>query len=117
MAAVVALDQLPRSGLSYQFEGHLYAPETPVSFYMVDAGPGEGPGPHTHPYQEVLIVLEGEGEFIAGEETLTLGAGQVLIVGANEVHGFKNVGSGRLRQLDIHCRGAMEQHTLPPAPG
>lgn len=117
MAVVVALDQLPNNGRSYQFEGHLYAPDTPVSFYMVDAGPGEGPGPHTHPYPEVLIVLEGEGEFIAGEDTLTLGAGQILIVGANEVHGFKNVGSGSLRQLDIHCQAQMEQHNLTPASG
>lgn len=115
MAVVVDREQLPHSGLSCQFEGHLWAPGTPVSFYWLEADPGQGPGPHTHPYPEVLIVLEGEADVIAGDETIRASTGDIIVVAANEVHGFKNVGTGKLRQVDIHCSDTMVQHNLPAA--
>ena len=113
MAIVLDRAQLPHRGLSHQFEGRLWAPGTPVSFYWLEADPGQGPGPHTHPYPEILIVLEGEADVITGDTTVRVSTGQIVVVAANEVHGFKNVGAGKLRQLDIHCAETMVQHDLP----
>jgi mannose-6-phosphate isomerase-like protein (cupin superfamily) len=69
---------------------------------FVDAPPGRGPSPHTHPYEEVLIVLEGEATVTVGDEEVVARAGDVVIVPADTPHAFTNTGDGPLRQIDIH---------------
>lgn len=73
-----------------------------VCVIFVDAPPGRGPSAHTHPYEEILIILEGEATFeISGDEFLAV-AGDVAIVPPDTPHAFKNTGAGPLRQIDIH---------------
>jgi len=73
-----------------------------VCIIFVDAPPGRGPGPHTHPYEEILIITEGEATFDVSGDELVARAGDVLIVPPDTPHAFKNTGAGRLRQIDIH---------------
>jgi mannose-6-phosphate isomerase-like protein (cupin superfamily) len=49
------------------------------------------------------VVQEGSVRFIAGEEVVEAGGGQVVVVPAGVPHRFVNSGSGRLRQIDIHA--------------
>ena len=73
-----------------------------VCIIFVDAPPSRGPGPHTHPYEEILIITEGEATFDVSGDELVARAGDVLIVAPDTPHAFKNTGAGRLRQIDIH---------------
>jgi mannose-6-phosphate isomerase-like protein (cupin superfamily) len=73
-----------------------------VCIIFVDVDPGYGPSLHRHPYEEIFITLEGSATFVAGDEQLEAGEGDVVIVSANTPHSFTNAGQGKLRQIDIH---------------
>lgn len=99
---IVAMNALPSSGWSSDFEGALYG-GAPVSIIFVDVPPGGGPRLHRHPYMEIFIVHEGMASFTVGDATYEVGAGQIVIGPADVPHAFVNTGVGPLRQTDIHC--------------
>jgi quercetin dioxygenase-like cupin family protein len=58
--------------------------------------------PHTHPdHTDSFLVLEGEVEFTAGDETVVLGPGGFISSPAGVRHGFRSAG-GRARVLNFH---------------
>jgi quercetin dioxygenase-like cupin family protein len=59
--------------------------------------PGAHVGAHTDSSEEFLIVLEGSGEGIVGDEVARVEAGQVIVVPAMVRHDVTNVGTGPLR--------------------
>jgi quercetin dioxygenase-like cupin family protein len=61
--------------------------------------PGAHVGRHSDSAEELLLILEGEGEATVGDETALAGAGAILTVPAMEPHDIRNVGSGPLRVL------------------
>lgn len=64
----------------------------------------QGPEPHTHDdHVDSFYVLDGEAEFLLGEETLQLGPGSFVAAPPNVVHTFGNPSSGRTRLLNIHA--------------
>ena len=64
----------------------------------------EGVDPHTHAdHTDSFYVLEGEAEFTVGEERLRAGPGSFVAAAAGTVHGFRNVGGGELRLLNVHA--------------
>ncbi len=98
---VVRTDALPFTTIANELMGHEHGSELTV--LVVEAAPGKGPGLHTHPYEEILVVLEGEATFDLGGETRIVRAGEIVIVPAGRPHGFVNSGAGPLRQIDIHA--------------
>ncbi|HZR94095.1 MAG TPA: cupin domain-containing protein [Gaiellaceae bacterium] len=63
----------------------------------------EGVDPHTHADQtDTFYVLEGEGEFLVGDEWKRLGPGSYVAAPPGVVHGFRNAGDGELKLLNIH---------------
>lgn len=74
-----------------------------ISYFYVDAAPGEGPGLHRHPYPETWVVLEGEVSITIGEERFVATAGDTATVGTGVWHGFTASGATRLRILCIHA--------------
>ena len=61
--------------------------------------PGAHVGVHTDSAEEFLIVVEGRGEGLVGEETAPVEAGQVVVVPAMVRHDMTNTGDGVLRVL------------------
>jgi len=112
MTHLVNKDDLPHSKIAHRFEGHRYG-DVDASFFLVDSPPGGGAVLHTHPYQEVFITLEGNATFTVGDETIEVGAGQVVVAPAGVPHKFVNSGSGPLRQVDIHPSGRIQQVNIP----
>ena len=98
---VVKQDELPLSNIARELVGADHG-GLGACIIFVDAPPGRGPSPHTHPYEEVLIVLDGEATVMAGERELVARSGDVVIVPADTPHAFTNTGDGPLRQIDIH---------------
>jgi mannose-6-phosphate isomerase-like protein (cupin superfamily) len=64
----------------------------------------EGVEAHSHSdHVDSFYVLEGEAEFLMGEETVRVGAGSYVAAPIGVVHGFRNVGDGELRMLNVHA--------------
>lgn len=59
--------------------------------------PGQSDRVHTHPDQDKFyVVLEGEGEFTVGGESLCAGPGRTVLAPAGVTHGVANRGAQRL---------------------
>ncbi|WP_043498402.1 cupin domain-containing protein [Georgenia sp. SUBG003] len=83
-----------------------------VSFFWVDAAPGEGPPLHRHPYPETWAVLAGTGEASIDGEGVALREGDVVVVGAGSAHRFRGTGEGRLRMMCMHASPRIVEEQL-----
>ena len=64
----------------------------------------EGVELHSHQdHVDSFYVLEGEAEFVLGDETVRVGPGSYVAAPVGAVHGFRNVGDGELRMLNVHA--------------
>jgi quercetin dioxygenase-like cupin family protein len=72
--------------------------------------PGQHHGRHTDSAEEVVLVLDGEAEVVAGEERMRLEAGELALVPALVPHDISNVGSGRLRVVGFFSSAAVVSH-------
>ena len=80
--------------------------------------PGTHLGRHTDSAEELLLVLEGEGEATVGDETAQASEGVVVTVPAMESHDIRNVGSGPLRVLGFFSASTVvATFDEPAAPG
>ena len=62
--------------------------------------------PHTHPnHADSFLVLDGEVEFTAGEDTVVLGPGSFITAPPGARHGFRSAG-GSARVLNFHTPGS-----------
>ena len=100
----------PSPGGTVKFEGESYG--SGVSFFLVNNEPGMGPGLHKHPYSETWIVRAGKGLFTADGQDLEAGPGDILVVGPETPHKFKNIGTERLDVICIHASPRMIQVEL-----
>jgi quercetin dioxygenase-like cupin family protein len=82
--------------------------------------PGGGPPPHIHTREdETFYVLEGEIEFLLGEETITAGPGDFVNVPRGTVHRFENTGSATAKLVLTFTPAGIErwfEETLERAP-
>jgi mannose-6-phosphate isomerase-like protein (cupin superfamily) len=63
-----------------------------------------GVDPHTHEdHVDSFYILEGEAEFLIGEEVVRATPGTFVAAPAGLVHGFKSVGDVDLRILNVHA--------------
>jgi mannose-6-phosphate isomerase-like protein (cupin superfamily) len=63
----------------------------------------EGVDPHRHmDHVDSFYVLEGEVEFVIEGETFRAGPGTYVAAPVGVEHGFRNVGDGELRMLNVH---------------
>jgi mannose-6-phosphate isomerase-like protein (cupin superfamily) len=98
------------SGGTLAFEGEPHG--SGVSFFLVENEPGAGPDLHRHPYSETWIVRSGKALFTADGSEMEAGPGDILVVGPQTPHKFKNVGSERLDIVCIHASPRMIQEDL-----
>jgi quercetin dioxygenase-like cupin family protein len=98
-ARVIRVEDLPGSESSEVFHGHDHGAH--VSFFLSHVNAGEGPGLHRHPYEEIFIVQGGEVTFVVGDETIEVGAGDILIVPPGIPHKFVVNTEGH-RSVNIH---------------
>jgi mannose-6-phosphate isomerase-like protein (cupin superfamily) len=106
---------LPLIGSSYNFVGADHE-NVGISVYLLEAQPGRGAPLHQHEYDEVVLIQVGHSRFVVGEETREAVAGDILVVKAHTPHGFVNIGSGVLKQVDIHVSPRFGQVNLDPTP-
>jgi quercetin dioxygenase-like cupin family protein len=107
----VRQDDLPLIGSSHNFVGADNG-DVGISVFLLNALPGRGPGPHRHPYDEVQFIREGRGRYTVNGEEFEAGAGDILVIKAGEVHGFKCIGDSPLVQVDVHLSPRFIQENL-----
>jgi len=67
----------------------------PIELHMTELGPGQAPHPpHKHVHEELLMLQTGSLEVTISGQTKQVGAGSIVYVASNELHGWKNPGSG-----------------------
>ena len=70
------------------------------------------PAPHRHPYDEIQFIREGRGVWTVSGQTFEGNAGDIFVIKAGEIHGFKVVGDSPLVQLDVHLSPRFIQENL-----
>lgn len=99
------------------------------SLYEQTVPPQLGPPPHIHHREsEAFYVLEGEFEFLKGDQAIQASSGSFVYVPKGVLHTFRNVGEASARFLAITTPGGLhekllgeigqpaESESLPPAP-
>ncbi len=72
-----------------------------------------GPPPHLHRQEdEALYVLEGEVEFLLGEESIPAGAGSCVYAPQGILHTWRNVGASPSKMLAVITPGGLERFFL-----
>ena len=74
--------------------------EPHLQIFVVDGIRSAGRPPHTHPWDEVVVVLDGELELQTGNEIHLVVRGAVGVAPAESIHGFRTV-SATSRYLTI----------------
>jgi quercetin dioxygenase-like cupin family protein len=107
----VRQQDLPFVGSSHQFVGADQG-DVNVSVFLLNAQPGRGPGPHRHPYDEIQFIREGRGAYVVDGKEFEAGAGDILVIKAGEIHGFRCIGEAPLVQVDVHLSPRFIQENL-----
>ena len=71
-----------------------------VTQFVGSIPPGRAPD-HFHEYEEVLVILRGEGRMWAGETQTPVAAGSCIYLPRRQVHCVENTGAGELRLLGV----------------
>jgi quercetin dioxygenase-like cupin family protein len=69
------------------------------SMRQFELAPGGHTPRHAHAHEHEVFVLEGAGVVLAGDREHPLRAGTAVFVAPNEVHQFRNTGTGPLKFL------------------
>lgn len=77
------------------------APNSSMRHFVV--APGGHTPHHKHDYEHEVVVLEGEADVQYGPQVQRVRAGDVLYIAPNQMHQFRNAGTGPMRFL---CPGA-----------
>ena len=93
-------DQLPVTTNGKNKRLSMFAAKTHTGFKMKshssDIAPGEvNHPPHRHLREEMILVREGTVELTVAGTPYRLGPGDVGVIGSNELHNAKNVGTTR----------------------
>ena len=110
------LDSTIRVRVAFPHSSAVGTASTATVYFELE--PGAHLGRHTDSAEELLLVLEGQGEAIVGDEPASVRAGMIVTVPALEPHDIRNVGSGTLRVLGFFSASTVvATFDEPAAPG
>ena len=74
-----------------------------ISSHQTDVAPGEvNHPPHQHLREEMMLIREGTIELTVAGKAYRLGPGDVGVIGSNELHNAKNVGTTRAHYFIVN---------------
>jgi mannose-6-phosphate isomerase-like protein (cupin superfamily) len=105
-------DKDHRVNVEFPVSAETGAAETAVVYFEID--PGYKLATHTDSAEEVLYIVEGQGEAHVGDETAHVTAGDLAVVPALAPHGIRNTGDTRLKVVGFFREA--EVHSVFPEP-
>lgn len=93
-------DELPVTANGQNRQRRMFTAKTHTGFkiesHSSDIAPGEvNHPPHQHLREEMMLIREGLMELTIAGKPYRLGPGDVGVIGSNEMHNARNVGTGR----------------------
>jgi len=93
-------DELPVTSNGQNRQRRMFTAKTHTGFkiesHQSDIAPGEvNHPPHRHLREEMMLIREGVMELMIAGTPYRLGPGDVGVIGSNELHNAKNVGTAR----------------------
>ena len=100
-------NELPVTTNGKNKQRRLFTAKTHTGFKMEshqsDIAPGEvNHPPHQHLREEMMLVREGLMELTISGKPYRLGPGDVGVIGSNEIHNAKNVGTARAQYFIVN---------------
>jgi mannose-6-phosphate isomerase-like protein (cupin superfamily) len=83
-----------------------------ISLVLDHSEPGHGPRLHKHTYDETWVVIAGNLDFQAGEQTFEARPGDIVIVPPETPHKFTNRGPEQAHLVCIHASPRFETEWL-----
>ncbi len=66
-----------------------------IELHMTELGPGQAPHPpHKHVHEELLMLKDGSLDVTISGQTTHVTTGSIVYVASNEMHGWRNPGTG-----------------------
>ncbi len=82
--------------------------------HVTTLNPGEAPhAAHQHPEEEVIILTEGTLDVMQNGQTNRVNTGGVIFCAANEMHGWRNVGTNRAVYYVVKFGASSQSKTKP----
>ncbi|MGW6746146.1 cupin domain-containing protein [Streptomyces sp. NPDC055025] len=86
-----------------------------LGFIEASVPPGAGPEAHAHGTEdETFYLLDGELEFLNGDEIISAGPGDLVFIPHGNRHRFKNISDRTARMIFFFAPGGVENFLLPP---
>lgn len=101
----------PSLGARYTFPIYAATGAAATAVVYFEVAPGKRLGRHTDSSEEVLYIVEGEGEATIGEERASLSAGSLAVVPALAPHDIRNTGPIPLKVVGFFAGSAL-MHTF-----
>jgi mannose-6-phosphate isomerase-like protein (cupin superfamily) len=118
MEIASALDPARRLRVAFPISSATGTAASASVYFELDSGTHVGV--HTDSSEELLVILEGAGEGLVGDERARVRAGQVVVVPAMVRHDITNTGEGPLRVLGTFAGStvvaAFEEPLAPGGP-
>jgi quercetin dioxygenase-like cupin family protein len=70
-----------------------------LAFTTLD--PGHEPRPHSHPHEQIVYILSGHVRFHVGDEEVSVGPGEMLVVPPSVEHWAETIGDEPVVDLSV----------------
>ena len=108
----------PSLGSGFAFPIYAATGSSATAVVYFEVAPGKRLGRHADSSEEVLYIVDGEGELTVGDERAAVSTGALAVVPALVPHDIRNTGSGALKVVGFFAGSAL-MHTMfePMLPG
>lgn len=104
----------PSLGARYTFPIYAATGSAATAVVYFEVAPGKRLGRHTDSSEEVLYIVEGEGEATVGEERIPISAGSLAVIPALMPHDIRNTGSVPIKVVGFFAGSAIVHTFLEP---
>ena len=112
--ADVASPAEPSLGSGYAFPIYAATGSAATAVVYFEVAPGKRLGRHTDSSEEVIFVVEGDGEVTVGDERASVTTGALAVVPALVPHDVRNTGSTPLKVVGFFAGSALMHAFLEP---
>jgi quercetin dioxygenase-like cupin family protein len=104
----------PSLGIRFAFPISAATGAAASAVVYFEVAPGKRLGRHTDSSEEVLYVIEGDGEATVGDERVALAAGSLAVVPALVPHDIRNTGSVPIKVVGFFAGSALMHAFFEP---